>query len=255
MEVAEWQRCLLLGLDLLSRLLRWLDVGNGLDGRSCVRVKLLRQYLVAKMSDLATPVLVLGRNGHIVDRRLELDQRVGLVVRRGRQGFTRGAKVKVVANNTLVTHALDVGLMGLVLAQGAVAEDAVMSNCDGGTRERQRLVDGSKTVARMGVASIRDAVVAVIEVWARKALVADSMNVLIAAITDGIVADVTAGRKKSLLGKRELGGGNGRYKVVSGVVSVLVLEVAATAQVKVIALGASDKVVVGKTNDAVVASA
>jgi hypothetical protein len=55
--------------------------------------------------------LTLGRDGQVVDGRLELDQGVRLVVEGSRQGLTVLTKVRVVANDTLVAHASNVGLL------------------------------------------------------------------------------------------------------------------------------------------------
>lgn len=104
---------------------------------------------------------------------------MSLVVSVSWQSLTRSAEVSVVANNTLVTDTLDVSLTCLVLAERTVAVDAsVVSYRDTTTRDSSRLIELSESVARVSKSSSFDAVVAIIKVWAGKALVTNTTDVL-----------------------------------------------------------------------------
>ena len=96
---------------------------------------------------------------------------------------------------------------------------------------------------------------AVVPIWAVQALVTDAVDLLVTAIADGVVANVTARGKGSLCGHAEDSTLSGRLEAVRGVVSVFVGGVARDAQVEVIASRASDKLMLRQHVNAVVASA
>jgi hypothetical protein len=114
-------------------------------------------------------------------RRLELDERVCLVVSIGGASFAVGAKVSVMADGTLVADASDVALTRARSAEWSIAADSDVH------RPRVRatdadflagLVDGHKSVSWVDNLGIGDAGIAVVPVRAIKALVANAINVL-----------------------------------------------------------------------------
>jgi O-methyltransferase involved in polyketide biosynthesis len=117
------------------------------------------------------------------------------------------------------------------------------------------LVDSSEAVTRVSVTSILVALAAVVKVRAVEALVAHTMNHLVATIADGSVSKVAASGKKSLLGEGEGSTIDGRFEVMSRVMAMRVKHVAVQAEVVVITLDARDKVAVGKGHDTGIASA
>jgi hypothetical protein len=190
----------------------------------------------------------------VVDRSLELDQRMSLVVESSGQSLTALAEVCIVADDALVSHTLDVRLLRVALAKRTIAIDAVVR--DGrGRAALEVLVDGSEAVTRMGVASVLVALAAVVEVGAVEALVAHTMNHLVTAIADGGVSEVATGGKKSLLGEGEGSTIDGRLEVMSRVMAVRVKHVAVQADIVVVTLEARDKVAVGEGHDTGIASA
>jgi hypothetical protein len=65
---------------------------------------------------------------HVTDGCLELDKRVGLVVRIRRAGLAAGTEIGVVANGALVAVTLDVGLDTIALvAEWSITIDTVMT--------------------------------------------------------------------------------------------------------------------------------
>ena len=203
---------------------------------------------------MATSILVHRSDADVLDSSLELDERVGAVVVVARQSLARRAEVRVVAHSALVADACDVGLIDLVPAEGAIAVDACVAS-EHWLRLRDGVVDGREAVTSMLERSLGNARAAVVEVWAVQALVTDAEDCLVAAIADGVVANVATRGKGSLGGHAEdstLGGG---LETVRGMVAVFVGGVARDAQVEVIASRASDKLVLWQHVHAVVASA
>ena len=187
----------------------------------------------------------------MVDRSLELDQRMSLVVMGSRQSFTVLAEVCVMADDTLVSHTLNVRLVRLALAKRTIAVDAMVR--DGRCRTAlEVLVDGSEAVS---VTSILVAFAAVVKVRTVETLVSHAMDHLVAAVADSSVSEVAAGREKSLLSKRKICTVDSRLEVMAGVVTVGIQCVAVQAEVIIIALDACDKVAVGERNDTGVAGA
>jgi hypothetical protein len=159
-----------------------------------------------------------------------------------------------VADGALEASAHDVRWDSLVLAQWAIAVDASVAS-EHGLGLRDRGVDGSEAVTGVLEGSVRDTGAAVVPVWAVEALVADAVDSLVTAIADGVVANVTTRSQGSLLIHAEADVGRSRSKAVSRVVTMLVFTVARNAQVKVLAGLASNKLVLRKNVDTVVASA
>jgi hypothetical protein len=62
----------------------------------------------------------------VVDRGLELDQRMSLVVESSGQSLAILAEVCVVADDALVAHTLNVRLLRIALAKGTIAVNAVV---------------------------------------------------------------------------------------------------------------------------------
>lgn len=122
------------------------------------------------------------------DRRLELDQRVRLVVLGGGVGLAVGAEVDVVADGALVANATDVRALAN-RAKRPVAADADMRGLGSYAAEvTQRLVDGYEAMVGVHEARVRDAGTAVIPVRAVQALVANTCDVL------GLVSEPILGR-------------------------------------------------------------
>lgn len=125
-------------------------------------------------------------NGDITDRRLELDKRVSFVVRIRGASFATGTEICVVANGTLVTISLDIRLttVGLV-TERSITVDAMMASLTAvrsrhGSHITERLVNGDESVTRVDICGIRHARGAEIPVRAVKALVANTIDVLLA---------------------------------------------------------------------------
>lgn len=104
-----------------------------------------------------------------------------------------------------------------------------------------RLVDWNEAVARVDELRIWNAGLAVVPVWAVKALVANTVDVLVTTITDSLVRDV-ASRVEKCLGEG-LQGGICRCwcKRMLWVVAMLNLVMAWNAEIKVITVYASDE--------------
>lgn len=121
-----------------------------------------------------------GANGS-----LELDQRVGLVVVVGRKSLAARTKVDIVTDGTLVANSRNVALGRLVVAQGSVAEDAIV-NGEFTRLIANSLINGGEPVARMVLGSLDDAVWAVVPIRARQALVAGTNDALESCQLDSI---------------------------------------------------------------------
>lgn len=241
-----------------------LDVGNSLDwrgrllGGSCSNnrssVCLALNSSISQMLDATSLVFTLSRDGKVVDWGLELDKRVSLVVEGTWKSLAHGAEIGVMTDNTLVAHALDVSLVGLIVAERAVTVDTMVTNRRR-TPHGDRVVEGSKAVTRVLVTSTLDALTAKIIVGAGEALVANAKDCLVASVANGVVASVATSRQKSLFGQAKLGARDCSFEMVARVVTVLVCSVATTTKVKVVADIASDKLVFRKADDTRVASA
>ena len=101
------------------------------------------------------------------------------------------AEVCVVAYSALVASTLDVGKVLLVLAKGPIAVDAVVT-ATAGKRLGKGFIDRHEAVTRVDDLSALQALRAVVPVGAIQALVADTIDELVASITHCIVACVAA---------------------------------------------------------------
>lgn len=117
----------------------------------------------------------------MADRRLELDQRVSLVVFIGRAGFTVGAEVEIVTNGTLVADTTNIGRRSLRgTAQGTVTANAIVNGmCNIRSVEiGERLVDSSEAMAGVHKVRVLDTFSAIVPVGAVETLVANASDVL-----------------------------------------------------------------------------
>ena len=106
-----------------------------------------------------------------------------------------------------------------------------------------RLVDGNEAVAWVDELRIWNAGLAVIPVWAVKTLVANTIDVLVTAVTDGLVRNI-ASRVEECLGEGlQFGIGRCWHKRVLWVVAMLDLVVAWNTEVKVLAVHTRDEAV------------
>jgi hypothetical protein len=140
---------------------------------------------------VSIPVFVEGRNTDTTHWSLELDKRVCVVVLVARVRFAALAEVRVVADSALVADALNVWQVLAVFAERPIAVDAVVASW-GSKRLWQRLIYGDEAVTRVDDLGALRALRAVIPVRAVQALVADTIDELVAAIADGRVASVPA---------------------------------------------------------------
>ena len=125
---------------------------------------------------------------------------MSLVVERSRQSFAVLAEVGVVADNTLVSHTLNVRLVRHAFAKRTIAIDAVVGDGRGRTT-LELLIDGGEAVTRMSVTSVLVAFAAIVKIRAVEALVAHTVDHLVTTITDGSVSEVAASGQKGLLSK------------------------------------------------------
>jgi hypothetical protein len=95
-----------------------------------------------------------------------------------------------VADGALVANANNEASATLASAQRTIAHDTCVA-AEVGPAITNWLVYGSKSVSGVSVLSVFDAIAAVVPVRALQALVTNTANVLITAITDSIVADIT----------------------------------------------------------------
>lgn len=107
-------------------------------------------------------------------------------------------------------------------------------------------VDGDKAVASVDEASVGLASRAKVPIWAVEALMANTVNVLVTTITDGVVSNITARGKKSLGNNIELGVLDGWLESVLGVVAMLHTDMATDAKVVVRACSAGNEVLLSK---------
>jgi hypothetical protein len=126
-----------------------------------------------------------GCDTDIADGCLELDQRVGSVVKIRWASFTAGTEIGIMAHGTFVSIALDISLDNISrVAKRSVAIDAVVTGlaCVG-SRHRcggvtERFVDWHKPVTGMNEICVGNASSAEVPIWAIKALVAHTVDIL-----------------------------------------------------------------------------
>jgi hypothetical protein len=195
-------------------------------------------------------VLVLASSGNadVADRSLELNQGVSLVVSVHRASLAVGAEVQVAADSALVAGTTNVVGVGLALAaERAITADA---NMDGRRSSdpnvSELLIDWHKSVAVVSDLGRQHASGAEVPVRAVQALVADTRNVLVTAITDSVVEVVAARLHLGSDVVRHLGVLDSRDKTVLGMVTMSVLGEACLAQVKVFTDSAVEELDLGE---------
>lgn len=164
------------------------------------------------------------------NRPLDLEKRVGSVMRGSRSSLAIRAKVRIVTNDTLVANAFNVRLLRLRSACNAIAVDAVVFGAGSGA-ERDRLIERGEAVTRMGDSGLLDALAAVIEVGTIEALVTDTVDVRITAITGSVMTNVAAGIKERLFQSCQRSSRSGLLETVSRMMPVLVDSMARQAKV------------------------
>lgn len=140
-----------------------------------------------------------------------------------RTGLAISTEIKIIAHSTLVADATDVGRESLgARAKGTITADARMDDLRSQAAERlsKGLIDRHETMLGVGFAAILMACRAIIPVRAIKALVADTSNVLITAITDGLMNLVTTRSKFRRDGLRHASASDGGSESVARVVAV-----------------------------------
>jgi len=142
----------------------------------------------------AVLMLTRGRHTDTTDRGLELDQRMGLVVRVGWARLARSAEVGVMADSALITITSDIG--SRARAQRTIAAHSVMDSLVSGTEPEvagtlNRLVQGNEPVAGVDERGVHLTARAVIPIGTIQALVADALDGLVTTITDRGVDLVT----------------------------------------------------------------
>lgn len=247
-------RLLSLRLNLLSLgLCGWLDLGNGLDLRSSIRGR--RSVGLGGLGDraaaavthhwhgLAVIMISHGGNANIADRGLELDERVGPVVDIAWAGLATGTEISVVTDSALIAVAADV--QRLRRTQRPITVDTVVERSvrNATCVVDNRLVDGHEAVAWVDELRVGNAGLAVVPVWAVEALVANTVDVLVTAITDSLVRNIASRVEKCLGEGLQFGVCRRWCKRMLWVVAMLNLVVAWDAEIKVITVHASDETV------------
>jgi hypothetical protein len=102
---------------------------------------------------------------------------------------------------------------------------------------------------------VLETVGAVVPVWAVQALVADTVDELVAAIADGVVTNVPARIAEEIGQSREDSLGCRGRESMTGVVTMLVANMASQAKVIIVARDASNKLLLGENGDTAVAGA
>lgn len=110
----------------------------------------------------------------------------------------------------------------------------------------ERLIDGRKAVVGVDKGSVDNAFRAVIPVWAVQALVADTSDVFVAAITNSVVGLVATSSHLDSNVIWHISTCNSRDKCMLGVVAVGILGEASLAEVEILASGAVEELSLGK---------
>lgn len=195
------------------------------------------------------------------DRRLELDERVGLVVAVVGVGFARLAEIGIVADSTLVPIANNVGnALAGGRAQRTIAANANMGRPAGGavvkpSHKLERLTDWNEPVPNMRARGVFHALVAVVPVGAVQALVTNTSDGVLTPIADGVMHLATASIEAGSNLWLKTSAFNSWNEGMLGVMSVTVLGEAGSAKVKVVTGSAMNKLDLGQILDAAVASA
>jgi hypothetical protein len=94
-------------------------------------------------------------DGDIPDWRLELDQRMSLIVEVDRRSLTTRTEIGVMAYSTFVADSSDIGLPRLVFAKRPIAVDTRVSNRSS-FLNRNTIIDGHEAVVWMNIGSAGD---------------------------------------------------------------------------------------------------
>lgn len=141
--------------------------------------------------DFSVSSLIHSGNIETLDRTLDFDERMSRIVLAVRVGFTVRAEVSVMTDDTLVAISHNRPLKVLrLLGTFAIAKDAsVLDVRNEGSGNR--LVDGSESVAVVFANGFGlETATAVVKVWADKALVADTVNILVATVANRVVTNI-----------------------------------------------------------------
>jgi hypothetical protein len=163
-----------------------------------------------------------------------------MVMSIGGMGLAVCAEISVIADRALKADALDVRLLLLVLAEGTIAVDANVAVA-AGNRLSQWLIDGDEAMSRMYVLGALDALGTEVPVRAVQTLVADTVDELLTSIADSGVSYITTSIAEKVGQSRHACVGSGGLESMTGVMTVLVVNMALQAQVVVLARCASNK--------------
>lgn len=155
-------------------------------------------------------------------------------------GLAVGTEVGVMAHGTLVSSAFDIRYAVLVLAERTVTVDTIVAVA-AAHRLRKGLVNGNESVSGVDELGALDALGAEVPVGAVQALVAHAVDELLATIADSGVADVSASIAKEVSKSRHRGVLSGSLEDMTGVVAMLVVDVALHAKIVVVACGAGNE--------------
>ena len=137
----------------------------------------MRELIAIAHGALSLTIYVLpnGCNRNIADWSLELDQRVGAIVRKLGQSLATSAEVRIMAHGTLVTNPGDIRI--LLDAKRTIAEDATVMLLY--TRFlRDWLVEWNKTMAWMILMCCFNTLRAIVPVRAVHTLVTNAIDIL-----------------------------------------------------------------------------
>jgi hypothetical protein len=121
-----------------------------------------------------------------------------------RRRLATRAQIKVGTDSTLVTHSADPVVMTLSGTMRTVTIDTIVMLLKRVAGSTERAVYSSETMSRMNLINRLVAGGAKIPVRASEALMADSIDLLIAPITDSKMSEVSSGGKQCLLMAGEL---------------------------------------------------
>jgi len=197
---------------------------------------------------------------NVADRCLELDEGVSLVVWVRWAGLAATTEVGVMADSALVAITSDVSLHTTAIggAKRSITEDTGVTGLRGvlttqGVEVTDRLVEWDKSVAGVNEAGVCNASRAVVPIWAVEALVADTIDVLVTTIADGIMGGVAARSKESLSQQAMVGFFGNEAEGMLRVMAVFHLYMALDAKVVIITSSASDKVILSQLRNAGIA--
>jgi len=154
--------------------------------------------------------------------------------------FAVATEIGIMTNGTLVPNTSDVFM--LIFAKWSIAIDANMASLshmwfgDG-------IVDGGKTVSWMNVSSTLDTIGTKVPIRAVETLVSYAVDCLVTSITNSGMTNITAWGTEKLCSRSHQGFSSRWLECVAWMVSVIVTLVARHAQIVIIAVLTSDKVI------------